>query len=441
MKHITSYGVKFRDGYDAVNRTMDIYRDAVEYLLPVIEAHWDDIQPISNGKARMNYVEHLIHTAKTHTAIYDFDKRFHKFPSYFRRSAIVEAIGAYSSWRSNHDNWIADGCRGAEPKPGAGHDICPVFYYGNMFKHKDRHTAMIKLRRNNDWVWVTIRLNASDMKYLEKRMSGRECHVSAPIIIKKHGHYELRFTLEEQIELSSTPLQDQKICAVDLGITTDAACSVMDVHGTILARRFIRCGREQDSVHTALQRVSDFQREHGSHDSGRLWNISKNRNLNLAHQVANRIVTFAREHQCDVIVMEHLDTSGRKRGSKKQRLTMWKHRDIENTVERLAHRYGIRIAHVCAWKTSRLAFDGSGSVRRGREVSEDTPYDVCQFTTGKFYNCDLSASYNIGARYFLKRLCTELADIMAEVPDISSGTRRVLADLWRADAYLQARTV
>lgn len=184
---------------------------------------------------------------------------------------------------------------------------------------------------------------------------------------------------------------------------------------------------KKDQVNRALHRVSEFQREHGSHDSGRLWNIAKRSNLNLAHLVAHKIVDYAIENECDVIVFEHLDTKGRKRGGKKQKLTMWKHADIQNTVTRLAHSYGIHIAHVCAWNTSRLAYDGSGEVLRGNKVSDTTPYDICRFANGKMYNCDLSASYNIGARYFVRELIKELPDIMTEVSDIGSGTTRTLS--------------
>ena len=223
---------------------------------------------------------------------------------------------------------------------------------------------------------------------------------------------------------------------MDLGITTDATCCVLDAHGTVLSRRFISCGREKDQVSRALHRVSEFQREHGSHDSGRLWNIAKRRNFNLAHLVAHKIMDYAIENGCDVIVFEHLDTKGRKRGGKKQKLTMWKHADIQNTVTSLAHQNGMRISRICAWNTSRLAYDGSGTVQRGKDVSEDTPYDMCRFANGKMYNCDLSASYNIGARYFVRELIKELPDIMTKVSDIGSGTTRTLSTLRKINSAM-----
>lgn len=341
----------------------------------------------------------------------------------------MEALGNVQAYMSNIDSWVKNGCRGAKPKLDKGGHVLPCLYRKGMYREGLGDEAYIKVFRNSDWVWQKIRLNHSDRKYLEKKAKGTA--VSAPTIVKKHGKYELRFALAREVELSSKEIYEQKACAVDLGITTDATCCVMDAHGTVLSRRFITCGREKDQVNRALHRVSEFQREHGSHDSGRLWNIAKRRNLNLARLVAHKIVNYAIENGCDVIVFEHLDTKGRKRGGKKQKLTMWKHADIQNTVTSLAHQNGMRISRICAWNTSRLAYDGSGEVLRGNKVSDATPYDMCKFQSGKMYNCDLSASYNIGARYFIRGLIKELPDIMAEVPDIGSGTARTLSTLWK----------
>ena len=55
-------------------------------------------------------------------------------------------------------------------------------------------------------------------------------------------------------------------------------------------------------------------------------------------------------------------------------------------------------------------------------------------TTGKQYNCDLSAAYNIGARYFIRELIkplpeTERSSLEAKVPAVKRRTSRVYADL------------
>ena len=433
MKATQSYGVKFKGGYKAIKRTIVIFNDAINYLITPIQENYDDIAELESSLRKMNYIEKLVHNTRNNKAIYDFDDKFYKFPSYLRRSAITKAIGIVSSYMSQIENWKASNCKGAMPKLDKGNHLMPCFYKDNMFDHQNDKTY-IKVYRNNDWVWQEIRLSNSDLKYIENKAPLDLW--SAPVLEKKYGHYELRFTREFQVELSDKEISKQKVCAVDLGVTNDATVSVLDIHGTVLSRKFINCGKEKDSVTNALNRVSSFQKEHGSHDTKRLWNIAKRRNLNLAHLIAHKIVDYAKENNCDVIVFEHLDTKGKKKGSKKQKLSMWKHQDIQNTTERLAHSFGIRIARVCAWNTSKLAYDGSGVVLRGKKVSEDTPYDVCKFQSGKTYNCDLSASYNIGARYIIKELIKIYPNIMTEVSDIGSGTSRTLSTLWNINSVM-----
>lgn len=105
----------------------------------------------------------------------------------------------------------------------------------------------------------------------------------------------------------------------------------------------------------------------------------------------------------NVIVFEHLNMQGKKRGANKQKLHMWKKNMIQQLVLHKAHRHGIRISRVCPYNTSKLAYDGSGYVLRGSKANLPT-YELCQFVNGKIYNCDLSASYNIAARYFIREI-------------------------------------
>ena len=48
-----------------------------------------------------------------------------------------------------------------------------------------------------------------------------------------------------------------------------------------------------------------------------------------------------------------------------------------------AHRMGMRISRICAWGTSKQAFDGSGKVLRGKET-ELGSYSLCRFINGKY---------------------------------------------------------
>ena len=84
--------------------------------------------------------------------------------------------------------------------------------------------------------------------------------------------------------------------------------------------------------------------------------------------------------------------------------------------------------------TSRLAFDGSGWSKRGREITPDTPYSLMQFSNGKIYNADLNASYNIGARYFIRALfktvtVTQRLVLEAKVPQVTKRSTCTLSHL------------
>ena len=110
----------------------------------------------------------------------------------------------------------------------------------------------------------------------------------------------------------------------------------------------------------------------------------------------------------------------------------------EPSLEHKAHRCGIRIRRVCAWNTSKLAFDGTGVVTR-----DTNNYSMCTFQTGKRYSCDLSASYNIGARYFLREYeksisVTKWRRISAKVPGCAKRVTRTLDTLIRVCAELRS---
>lgn len=126
------------------------------------------------------------------------------------------------------------------------------------------------------------------------------------------------------------------------------------------------------------------------------------------------------------------------KGDKKQKLSIWRKNYIQKASEHKAHRLGIRVSHVCAWNTSKLAFDGSGRVERDK-----SNYSLCTFTTGKRYNCDLSASYNIGSRYFIRELikplsATKVSDIYAKVPECQRRTSCTLKTLKELNTVLTA---
>ena len=185
-------------------------------------------------------------------------------------------------------------------------------------------------------------------------------------------------------------------------------------------------------MYRVLGRIRRFQREHESVQTKSKWAYAKHLNIELGRKIAGAVTKYAKEKHADVIVFEYLETKGKISGRKKQKLYLWKKRDIQKRCEHQAHRNGMRISRICAWNTSRLAYDGTGTV-----VRDPKNHSLCVFQTGKRYNCDLSAWYNIGARYFIRELLkplpvTERSLLEAKVPAVKRRTSCVYADLNRS---------
>lgn len=79
----TLYSVKIKDCNSIFKESVRIYRDAVNFLIPVCMDHWDEISRQADLQHKKMYVEHLVHkTDKYPHPLYDFDGKFYKFPSY-----------------------------------------------------------------------------------------------------------------------------------------------------------------------------------------------------------------------------------------------------------------------------------------------------------------------------------------------------------------------
>ena len=438
MEIYTSYKVKIRHYNHIFEETIRIYRDSIDFFLSVILEHRDGIFSLKTGNEKLLEVERLtIRTKKNPEPEHPFedaDKRFYKMPSYLRRAAIMEAIGKVSSYLSSLENWKKEdpSSRGKRPGiPNAGYSF-PSLYRDNMYKQDGEYAAQVKVFRDNTWDWLTVSLRKSDMDYISRHCKWRkQC---APSLVKKGKEWFLVFPFQEKAWLPDVTVYGQVIASVDLGVNSAATISVMSADGTILGRRFLRLPKEEDSLRHALNRIKKAQ-QHGNRKTPGLWAKVDGINQDIAAKTACFIMEAAFLYSVDCIVFEHLDLGKKKKGSKKQRLHLWKAKAVQAMTAIRAHRAGIRISRVNAWNTSRLAFDGSGRVLRGEESEKaGKSYSICEFKSGKVYHCDLNASYNIGARYFIRELLkslpeTERLGIGAKVPRCTRRSTCTLSDL------------
>jgi IS605 OrfB family transposase len=444
MKIMSTYSVKIKEYNHIFKDTIRLYRRAVDFYIQVILNEWDQFAQCSNQKQAVQLAEGFSVMTKNRPVVrYDFGMEFYKFPSYLRRTAIAEGYGKVSSYQSNLKKWeSADprqrGCAPSIPKAGC---IYPAMYKGNMFLRTDEYKAKLKVFYHNTWDWISVSLRKTDVDYVKRHCTSRkEC---VPTLQKRGKQWFLDFAFEEKTELNHTEVFDQTVLAVDLGLNNACTCSVMRADGTVLGRRFFRLAREYDSLKRKIDHVKKSQR-HGARKLSRQWKLVCGVNDDIAVKTAHFIMDLAVECHADAIVFEHLDLGGRTHGAKKMRLHLWKARYVQSMVTDKAHRCGIRIARVNAWGTSRFAFDGSGRVLRGNESSKTRgSYGLCEFPTGKLYNCDLNASYNIGARYFIREIikslpATDGQRLLAKVPEAVHRSTCTLSTLISLDAELHA---
>lgn len=435
MRVCSTYSVRLSERCKAFEDTVVLYRQAVDFFIDVMRDKPDSVAECKSGSEAVNVIERLtVLSPKRPEVPYDFSSKFYKFPSYLRRSAIAEAFGKYSSWASNYRRWKETGKKGKAPgKPKAG--FCfPAMYRYNTFVRTGTYIAGIKVFIRNTWDWMDVTLRKGDVDYIARRCSNRkEC---VPTLCRRGKVWSLDFSFEENIKLNDTPIKEQRIVAVDLGINNSCVCSVMLSDGTVVGRRFLRLPAEYDCLKHCTGRIRKAQRG-GAKRTPRLWAYAKNVNRHISELTAAFITDVAMEYNADCVVFESLQLQGKKRGARKsrQKLHLWKARSVQAMVTAKVHRFGCRVARVNAWCTSRLAFDGSGRVLRGKETELTAGnYSVCVFSTGKVYHCDLNGSYNIGARYFIRELLksvpeTERLRLEAKVPSVRRRSTCVLSDL------------
>lgn len=432
---ISTYKVKVRltDGViaKAFKDTTEWYRKAVDFFVSVALSEWSSFEslPSSDAYAATTVMERMTNPTKSHPVVkYPFSEGFYKFPHYYRRAAILEAVGKVKSYKSNYALWESGGKNGKKPgRPRSG-NAYPALYRENTFVRLDSSTVRIKVYIRNTWDWLTVKLNQQDVNYIARHCSHRKEMV--PTLIRTGKQWFLTFPYAQNISFKTVDPSKERILAVDLGINNACVCCVMTSNGTVLSRHFNCFDREEDYLKHDIGRIKKAQ-QHGSSKAPRLWAYAVNDSRRIAERTAEFLARVLKETDADTVVFEALDLKGKIKGSRgtKMRLNLWTANRIQAIVEHRAHAMGKRVSHVNAKNTSALAFDGSGKVIRSKDN-----YSICTFASGKKYNCDLSASYNIGARYFIRKIQrmipeTDWLDMTAKVPSCSRRSTCTLSTL------------
>ena len=419
-----------------LQNTVSEFRRLVRCLVGVVNTHWTTIG-LLDAKAQIPAVEKLIHaTAKNPSPKYQyFNRRFYKFPSYYRRGAIQFAIGQVSSFHTRYREWqsrIRKRKNTIPPRLNADCGAYPPLYKGQCICFaEDNKSAAIKVFTGTDWVWKTVGITGQRKRHLNPKnkrkspyliVNNRGCHLSVPFQIKK------------------PKLSDQKsVLSVDLGINTTATVSVVNFDGTVSHREFIHPGRDIDRRDKRLKRISKKASLTGKLYRGfsrGLYRKAGNINREIGQKVSARLVKIAKQYGVKYIVFEHLKgwrpRGGKKRSTLRQRFHGWLHRRIVTLTEMKWSELGGSVVFVNPRGTSSFAYDGSGKLKRS-----SNNYELAVFASGKKYNADLSASYNIGARFILKLLGRNSPqDDDGKSTSSSPRSRGTLSMLWVAPSIL-----
>jgi transposase, IS605 orfB family len=143
VKILSSYAIKLNGDLKALENSITIYREALHFIIPIVDTPWDEMKDFEFANQRMVCVEKLIHSTKGNEARYSFDEEFPKFPSYLRRAVIMKSVGIVSSYRSNLANWeekkVELEAKGEKlpqpPRLKTCHFDYPAYYKQNLFRN------------------------------------------------------------------------------------------------------------------------------------------------------------------------------------------------------------------------------------------------------------------------------------------------------------------
>lgn len=462
-----------------VERTVAFYRRIVRLLSGIALTHWPELGALRSNERQMA-LEALFHVTREnpHPRYARLDAVLGKMPSYLRRAAIHSACGAVNSFLSNYSNWLDDAERdhGNRPPRLGFANVFPPLYGGNMildgnlprklvadeqpdFVGPPRWTAWTPRRRAAFEAkaaqlatppgHVRIKLLCADGQWRFSqplKVSGRFKRMRAgfelsPSLVLKGSKVHLACPAELPGRPFIPNKHVQRVLSVDVGINTAATLAVVDRTGTVIARKFLDCGKHNDQRDKLVGEIAERQkRSHGG--PGRrlgkgfcrtLYRRIAGLSLQAARELASAILAFAREHGVQALVIEDLKGFRPKGRGRKQRARFhrFQHRMMVKYLAFGAQEHGLRLLEVFARGTSRYAFDGSGKLKRDRKNAANAT-----FANGKRFNADLNATYNIAARGWalLLKIAVKPAPGADSATGKSSGAEvrmpLVLADVW-----------
>jgi putative transposase len=403
--------------------THELFNRLVAFYFDVIQAH-SLVLNLSNQKA-LTALEKLTHqTAKNPHPVMPLADVCGNVPTMFRRAAINTALGMARSFYANRRRWLKQKekaeARGKRfhvrpPVPPRVFNRSPILYAG-IWKDRSGSRIMLKLWDGQTWRWVKYRLQGRDIP--EGWQAG------SPQLGRKvtrwmlHTPAVLEFEQPEraQVQLENNPTA--RVCAVDPNINDSlSVCTIIQADGIVAATRFIRGGKAlQSRRKRLLGMVARNRRDTGimaedEQDNAALWRKIRAIDEDAAHQVSERIVSFAHAHGASILVFEHLGNFRPKKGSYSRRgsekWSYWLRGKIVQYAKYKVWERGMltcrvnprNTSHDCAYCGGKVARYGVGD--KPTLYHPGAPLFRCAACAAQG-NVDRNASLNIGLRLFVR---------------------------------------
>ncbi len=229
-------------------------------------------------------------------------------PTYFRRSAINQAIGTARSYDTLLKSYLNEK-KEKEPSRTTEFDCSPVFYKG-MYKDLTQNSVSLKLWNGYKWKWYKAKLSGRTFDSKAESMS--------PSLVINSEYVMLHIPVKEVVEDVRTVKmrmldENLKVCGVCFSNTDNVAiCTILNRRGEFVKSKFIGGGdfykAQTDKV---LKKIKKHRQKNKNvlevADHKTYWKKLNNIRQNTAHRISKEIINFCKENDVKVISMSKVE--------------------------------------------------------------------------------------------------------------------------------------
>lgn len=267
-----------------------------------------------------------------------------ELPTYFRRAAINQAIGAVRSYIS----WSSKENIKSEPSKTKKFNKSPLFYKG-MYKNLTSKQVELKLWNGEKWDWYKANLKGRNIDFKEDILS--------PTLVLQKDFVMMHIPVKEKVEDARTVKQrmqdeDLRVCGISFSNSDNfAICVIISKTGEFIKSKFIKGGNEyKERTSKILNNIKKNRRVNSKlteKDHKNYWDKLDKIDEDTAHKVSKEIIDFCLENKVKVIsiakIEEDVESFARKVG---KHSPIYLKRKIVNFLEYKSFKNGIVITTV-----------------------------------------------------------------------------------------------